>query len=94
MFPTGAFVLQLTFDTARTVRTLSLKEDIRHSQRVERFSVWAYTETGKLQKLQSCTVIGRQKIVRLKKAVKAQAVFVVIEQARAEPVLAEARVFG
>ena len=93
-FPTGAFVLQLTFDGAKTVRTLSLKEDIRHSQRVERFSVWAYTAKGKLQRLERCTVIGRQKIVRLKKAVKAQAVFVVIEQARAEPVLAEARVFG
>ena len=87
MFPTSAFVLQLTFDTARAVRTLSLKEDIRHSQRVERFSVWAYTEKGKLQKIESCTVIGRQKIVRFKRKVKAQAVFVVIEQARAEPVL-------
>ena len=94
MFPTSAFVLQLTFDTARAVRTLSLKEDIRHSQRVERFSVWAYTEKGKLQKIESCTVIGRQKIVRLKRKVKARAVFVVIDQSRAEPVLAEARAFG
>lgn len=93
-FPTGAFVLQLTFDGAKTVRTLSLKEDIRHSQRVERFSVWAYTAKGKLQRLERCTVIGRQKIVRLKKAVKAQAVFVVIEQARAEPVICEAKAYG
>jgi len=93
-FPTGAFVLQLTFDGAKTVRTLSLKEDITHSQRVERFSVWAYTEKGKLQKLESHTVIGRQKIVRLKKPVKAQAVFVVIEQSRAEPVICEAKAFG
>ena len=93
-FPTGAFVLQLTFDGAKTVRTLSLKEDIACSQRVERFSVWAYTDKGKLQRLESCTVIGRQKIVRLKQPVKAQAIFVVIEQSRAEPVLMEAKAFG
>ena len=92
-FPPGAFVLRLSFETAQTVRTLVLGEDLSFSQRVERFSVWAADESGTPRKIETATVIGQQKILRFKKPLHTTALYVAIEQARGEPAICLCRAF-
>ncbi|MBR6313271.1 MAG: alpha-L-fucosidase [Clostridia bacterium] len=93
LFPAGAFVLRLSFDSAQPVRTLVLGEDTAYSQRVERFSVWAEDAHGDVRKQKSATVIGHKKILRFSRPVRTKTLYVVIEQARDVPALCLCKVW-
>lgn len=85
-FENDDFSLKLKTEKAEEVRTISICEDIRFSQRVERFEIWA-KKNGGYQKLSENTVIGTKKIVRLKEAVKTDEIVFVFKQTRNNPVI-------
>ena len=69
-------------------RTMVLEEDIRYSQRVESFSVYA---DGK--KIKDCTVIGSGKIIRFPEGVDADEIDIVITQSRSNPIIKSIRLY-
>ena len=69
-------------------RTMVLEEDIRYSQRVESFSVYA---DGK--KIKDCTVIGSCKIIRFPEGVDADEIDIVITQSRSNPIIKSIRLY-
>ncbi len=76
------------------VSLLSLREDLRLSQRVEEFRIYAKDTNGEYTNIYSGTVIGSRKIVRLKKPVLTDEILIVITQARSNPVLKDIRAYS
>lgn len=85
-FPDGAWVLRASFAKAEAVSALVLAENLRFSQRVEQFSVWASCG-GKVRRVAAGTTIGRKKIVRFSRPLKTDTLFVVFDRARANPAI-------
>lgn len=84
-FEDDTYIVDLQFGEKTKVKTLVLKEDIRQSQRVEAFDV--YAKVGeKYKKLTSSTVIGSRRILDLGN-VKADGIRIVFRQSRSNPVL-------
>ena len=69
-------------------RTLVIEEDIRYSQRVESFSVFA---DGKHVK--DCTCIGSGRILRFPKGLDADEIDIVITQSRSNPIIKSIRLY-
>lgn len=80
------FILACVFDGAETISTIVIAEDIRHSQRVEAFHVYA-KQNGHFEMLAECTVIGSKRIIRLAHSVKTDEIRFVFTQSRSNPVL-------
>ncbi len=76
--------IRAVFPERRTVRYLVLKENIRLSQRIEKFSVL----DGEGKFLTRGTVVGYKKIVRLPAPVETDSVILKIEDSRVCPTLA------
>lgn len=80
------YILKATFSKEETVSTVVIREDLRFSQRVESFSVYAkidgaYSEIGK------GTVVGSKKILFLEKAVKTKELLFAVTGTRENPVI-------
>ncbi len=69
-------------------KTLVLQEDIRFSQRIESFDIYA---DGK--HIKSFTTIGSQKIINFKNGLDADEVDIVIRQSRANPIFKSIRLY-
>ena len=69
-------------------RTLVIEEDIRYSQRVESFSLFA---DGKHVK--DCTCIGACRILRFPKGLDADEVDILITQSRSNPIIKSIRLY-
>ncbi|MDE6723791.1 MAG: alpha-L-fucosidase [Eubacterium sp.] len=80
--------IDFSFDSARKLKYVILKEDIRKSQRVESFDIYIKKENGKFIKVASETIIGSCKIIALKgkKCVGAR---LVVRQSRSNPFISE-----
>lgn len=80
--------IDFAFDSARKLKYVILKEDIRKSQRVEKFDIYIKKQNGKYKKAASETVIGSCKMICLKgkKCVGAR---LVVRQSRSNPVISE-----
>lgn len=78
--------IDFEFDSEKKLCYIVIKEDISYSQRVEGFEIFIKKSNGKLKKVYSSTVIGSQKIIRLKK-VKACGARFIIKQSRSAPVI-------
>lgn len=80
------YILKATFSKEETVSTVVIREDLRFSQRIESFSVYAkidgaYSEIGK------GTVVGSKKILFLEKAVKTKELLFAVTGTRENPVI-------
>lgn len=75
------------------ISLLSFREDLRFSQRVEEFKVFAKTDSG-YQNIYEGTVVGSRKIIRLKKPVTTDEIVIVVTQSRSNPVLKDIRIYG
>ena len=85
-FENDDFALKLKLKDEKEVSTLVISEDIRFSQRTERFEVWV-RKNGEYELINKSTVIGSKKIIRLEKAVKTQEIVFVFKQTRSNPVI-------
>lgn len=77
--------LEFNFGRPTKLKYCILKEDIRKSQRVEKFDLYLQKDNGKYKKAYSGTVIGMQKIIPLSGEVTGAVL--VIRQSRSTPIL-------
>lgn len=89
---TGETSLTLTLDSARTFDVVELQEPIQLGQRVAAYRVEAETN-GEWSTIHQGTTIGHKWMVRLSEPVTTRQVRVVIEDARAVPLLAEVALY-
>lgn len=75
--------LEYRFDSPKKLKHCIIKEDIQYSQRVEKFDLYLLRSNGKYKKAYSGTVIGMQKIIKLKGT--ALGAILVIRQSRSTP---------
>ncbi len=76
------------FKDKKRLRYAVIKEDVRFSQRVEKFDIYIKKINGKYKRVYTGTVIGSQKIVVLKNK-KCVGAAVVIRQSRSTPVISQ-----
>ncbi len=86
--------LKILLEKKEKVSLISLREELRFSQRVEEFKVYIKGEDEKLCCIYDGTVIGSRKIIRLKKPVITDEIIFTVTMSRAEPVLKDIRVYG
>ncbi len=84
-------VIEFSFRNPRIFDVLSLQENIRKGQRVERFTA-EYNENGEWKKLTSGTTIGYKRLLRFP-PVSALGLRVTIQSSRMNPVLGELGVY-
>ena len=81
--------IDFDFDSVHKLKYVILSEEIRKSQRVEAFELWAKKPNGKMKRIYKGTVIGMKKIVRLRRGLNCLGVRLVIRQSRSTPDIAE-----
>ena len=81
--------IDFDFDSVHKLKYVILSEEIRKSQRVEAFELWAKKPNGKMKRIYKGTVIGMKKIVRLRRGLNCLGVRLVIRQSRSTPNIAE-----
>ena len=81
--------IDFDFDSVHKLKYVILSEEIRKSQRVEAFELWAKKLNGKMKRIYKGTVIGMKKIVRLRRGLNCLGVRLVIRQSRSTPDIAE-----
>lgn len=79
----GDGYFEFKFNDAKKLKHFVIKEDIEYSQRVEKFDLYLLRPNGKYKKAYSGTVIGANKIVKLKG--KAIGALFIIRQSRSTP---------
>ena len=84
--------LEYTFNQCRTVNYCILREDIKKSQRIELFDVYAKDENGEFKEVFHGTVIGQRRIIPLR--LKTDKIMIVIRQSRSTPFLEEVSFYG
>ncbi len=85
-FSDNEYILKAAFSKEEEVSTLVLREDLRFSQRVESFEIYAKLN-GEYKKVGSGTVIGSKKILFLKEKVKTSELLVAVTGTRENPVI-------
>ena len=83
---TSSAVITLTWKVSETINHIVLKENIRKSQRVERFCIEALIK-GNFEKIYENTVIGYKRIIKLD-SIKTNCLRIKILDSRTEPTLA------
>ena len=86
--------VDVRWDAPRSISHIVLQENIRLSQRVERFDIVYEDESGRERVACGGTVIGYKRIVRLNEAIRTRRLSVVIRDARVFPTLAFLGVYG
>lgn len=85
-FRDDEYVLKVTFDKRETVSTLVIREDLRYSQRIESFEIYAKID-GKYKKVDKGTVVGSKKILFLKKEISTKELLIAVTGSRENPVI-------
>lgn len=86
--------LKLAFKTKERVSLISLRENLRFSQRVEEFRVYIKEENGSYSEVYSGTVIGSRKIIRLKKSVETDEIIIMPTQSRKNPMFCDVHIYA
>ncbi len=84
----------LTLTEKQEIATLSFRENLRFSQRVEEFKIFAKDEKGEYIPVYTGTVIGSRKIVRLDRPVLTDETVIVVTQSRSNPILKDIKIYG
>ncbi len=79
--------LRVTMPKGKKLATIYMEEDLRFSQRVEAFKVYAKKDEHRYVEIYSGTVIGSGKIIRFPDYVDADEIIIVPTQSRNNPIL-------
>lgn len=79
--------LEFDFDSEKKLKHCIIKEDISHSQRIEKFDLYLRKPNGAYKKAYSGTVVGMQKIIKLKG--NCVGALLIIRQSRSAPYIKE-----
>ena len=82
--PDNGYIIDFKFDKTAKVGRIDLREDLRYSQRVEAFEMWAKVN-GKWKLVADNTIIGNRKIFLFKKPFETDEIRMVIKQSRSNP---------
>lgn len=85
-FGDNEYILKAAFSKDEEVSTLVLREDLRFSQRIESFEIYAKLN-GEYKKVGNGTVIGSKKILFLKEKVKTSELLIAVTGTRENPVI-------
>lgn len=80
------YVLKVTFSKEEKISTLVIREDLRYSQRIESFEIYAKID-GKYKKVGKGTVVGSKKILFLKKEISTKELLIAVTGSRENPVI-------
>lgn len=75
------------------VSLLSFREDLRFSQRVEEFKIFAKDDKGAYKHLYTGTAVGSRKIVRLKECPLTDEILLIITQSRSNPIIQDIKIY-
>lgn len=89
-------ILQFDLDSYVKVNLIDLREDLRFSQRVEFFDVYARMKNGKWRLLSNSTNVGNRRMVVIDpaKAVETDSIRIVVRQSRSCPVFRSIRLYA
>ena len=93
-FEEGETTLKIRLDKKESITLLSLREELRFSQRVEEFEVSAKGENGEYHSVYNGTVIGSRKLIRFKRPLFTDEILLTIKKSRSTPVLKDIRIYG
>ena len=79
-------IVKISFEKSQKVSTVVIREDLRFSQRVESFRLYAKSVNGYTE-IYKGTVIGSKKIVRLNKKVQTDEILFAVTGTRGNPVI-------
>lgn len=82
--PDNGYIMDFLLGDLQSIGRIDLREDLRYSQRVEAFEVWAVVN-GKWKLVADNTIIGNRKIFVFKKAVVTNQIRIVFKQSRSNP---------
>ena len=85
--------LKVSFGSEKRVSIITLREDLRFSQRVEEFVVYAKDKNSRFNEVSRGTVIGSKKIIRLKKSIQTDEIIIMPTQSRKNPVLCDVHIY-
>ena len=87
--------VKITIPEGKRLATLYLEEDLRYSQRIEEFKVFAkYKGDEKYYEIYMGTVIGSGKIIRFPDFVEAEEIVITPTQSRKNPIIKKVLVFS
>ncbi len=90
--PDNGYIMDFWFSDVQSFGRIDIREDLRYSQRVEAFEVWAVVN-GKWKLVADNTIIGNRKIFVFKKAVKTNQLRFVFKQSRSNPYIRSVEFF-
>lgn len=93
-FDNGETGIRVSIQNGRKLQTLYLEEDLRFSQRVEEFKVYAKKDDGRYHEIYSGTVIGSGKIIRFPDFIKTDEIIITPTQSRKNPIIKKLLVFA
>lgn len=87
--------IKITMPEGKKLATIYLEEDLRYSQRIEEFKVFAkYKDDEKYYEIYMGTVIGSGKIIRFPDFVEAEEIVITPTQSRKNPIIKKVLVFS
>ena len=87
--------IKITIPEGKSLSTIYMEEDLRFSQRIEEFKVYAkYKDDIKYYDIYTGTVVGSGKIIRFPEFVDAEEIMIVPTQSRKNPILGKVLVFS
>ncbi len=90
----GETGVSLSFEKKNEIRFLSFREDLRFSQRVEEFKVFAKDTNGNYNHIYTGSVVGSRKIISFKEPVFTDDMLIIVTQARGNPVLRDIKIYS
>lgn len=92
MLPNNGYIMDFNFSSEQSIGRIDLREDLRYSQRIEVFEVWAMVN-GKWKIVADNTIVGNRKIFVFKRAVNTSQIRLIIKQSRSNPYLRTVQFF-
>lgn len=90
--PGNGYIMDFWFNEIQSFGRIDIREDLRYSQRIEAFEVWAVVN-GKWKLVADNTIVGNRKIFVLKNAVKTNQLRFVFKQSRSNPYIRAVQFF-
>ena len=75
------------------MKLITLSEDLRYSQRIEEFKVYAIRNDLDYELIYTGTVVGSKKIVKFDSPVTTDKIIVIVTQSRSNPVLKDIKIY-
>lgn len=82
--PDNGYIMDFMFNDIQQIGRIDIREDLRYSQRIEAFEVWAIVN-GKWKIVADNTIVGNRKIFVFKNPVKTNQVRFIFKQSRSNP---------